>query len=176
LSLSYSSRQNIIYYETYKNIIDQLLEAAATQGYMMQVNYRPAKNIAIGANAGYRFSKQDPRPTKNLYTYVTFSSVPWLKASATISATLLETAYLSGSIYSLVLSRDLVPGKLNGGLGYRYADYKFQSTEAPLAQNFAEINLTWRILKKLFCSVNYEGTFEKANTFNRVYINLTQRF
>ena len=52
---------------------------ASTQGYMFQANYRPTKNLSIGANAGYRFSKLDPRPSKNLYSYVTYSNVPWIK-------------------------------------------------------------------------------------------------
>jgi hypothetical protein len=143
---------------------------------MFQVNIRPVKNLTIGANAGYRFSKQDPRPTKNLYTYLTYSNVPWLNASATISATLLETSYLSGNIYSFGLSRDLVPGKLYGGIGYRYVKYKFQSAETPLVQNMAELNLTWRLMKKLSCSFNYEGTFEKGINYDRIFVNLTQRF
>ncbi len=176
LSLSYSARQNIIYYETYKNIIDQLLEAATLQGYMFQVSYRPGKNISAGANAGYRFSKQDPRASKNLYAYFTYSNVPWLKASATISATLFETGYMNGSIYSLALTRDLIPGKLDGEIGYRYVDYHFVTSESPLVQNMAEMNLTWRVIKKLSLSLNFEGTFEKQNNYQRVYVNLTKRF
>jgi hypothetical protein len=176
LSISYSERQNIIYYETYKSIIDQLLEEATMRGFMFQVNYRPIKNMTIGANAGYRYSKKDPRPSKNLYTYVTYSIVPWINASATVSATLLETAYLSGSIYSLGLSRDVIPGKLYGGVSYRHVNYKFQSAESPLIQNMGEMNLTWRIMKKLSLAANYEGTFEKGRNYDRIYVNLTQRF
>jgi hypothetical protein len=176
LSISYSSRQNIVYYETYKTIIDQLLEQASMQGYMFQVNVRPVKNMTIGANVGYRYSKPDPRPSKNLYSYLTYSNLPWLKASATISATFLETSYLSGNIYSLGLSRDLIPGKVYGGIGYRYVNYKFVSNETPAIQNMAELNLTWRIMKKLSLSANYEGTFEKTANYDRIYVNLTQRF
>jgi outer membrane receptor protein involved in Fe transport len=176
LSISYSNRQNIIYYETYKSIIDQLLDESTMQGYMFQVNYRPGKKLSIGANAGYRFSKQDPSPSKNLYTYVTYSSVPWINASATLSATLMETSYINGKIYSLGFSRDIIPGKLYGGIGYRYVDYKFVNAETPLRQNMAEMDLTWRIMKKLSCSLNYEGTFEKGRNYERIYVNLTQRF
>jgi len=176
LSLSYSTRQNIIYYETYKTIIDQLLAMANTQGYTFQVNYRPGKNISMGANAGYRFSKQDPRPSKNLYSYITYSNVPWINASATISATIMETTYLLGSIYSAGLSRDLIPGKLYGGLNYRYVKYKFTNAEDPLVQNMAEMNLTWMVAKKFSLSMNYEGTFEKGRNYDRVYVNLTKRF
>jgi hypothetical protein len=176
LSLSYSARQNIIYYETYKNIVEQLLDMEGTQGYMFQANYRPGKNISLGANAGYRFSKLDPRPTKNLYSYITYSNVPWIHASATLSATLMETSYTAGQIYSLGLSRDLLPGKLYGGLTYRFVNYNFVNNEDPLTQHMGEVNLTWRVMKKLLCSLNYEGTFESQRNYNRVYINLTQRF
>jgi len=176
LSLSYSARQNIIYYETYKNIVEQLLDMEGTQGYMFQANYRPGKNISLGANAGYRFSKLDPRPTKNLYSYITYNNVPWIHASATLSATLMETSYTAGQIYSLVLSRDLLPGKLYGGLTYRFVNYNFVNNEDPLTQHMGEVNLTWRVMKKLLCSLNYEGTFESQRNYNRVYINLTQRF
>ena len=176
VSLSYSARQNIVYYETYKSIIDQLLDESTLQGYMLQLNYRPIKNLAVGANAGYRFSKNDPGPTKNLYSYVTYSSVPFINASATLSATILETGYMSGNIYSLGFARDLLPGKLYGGISYRYVKYKFISNETPLSQNMGEINLTWRMMKKLSFSFNYEGTFEKDRHFDRIYVNLTQRF
>lgn len=176
LSLSYSARHNIIYYETYKNIIDQLLEMAGTQGYMLQANYRPGKKISLGANAGYRFSKQDSRPTKNLYSYITYSDLPVLHATATLSATLMEAPYLNGQIYSLGLSRDLLPGKIYGGFNYRFVKYKFGSSTDQLIQHMAEINLSLRVMKKLLCSMNYEGTFETQRNFNQVYINLTQRF
>jgi hypothetical protein len=176
LSVSYSNRQNIIYYETYKNIIDQLLYASTMQGYTFQVNFHPGKKISIGANAGYRFGKTDPKPSKNLYSYITYSNVPWLNASATLSVTLMQTSYINGSIYSLGLSRDIIPGKLYGGVGYRYVDYNFVNTEAPLKQNMAEMDLTWSIMKKLSLSLNYEGTFEKGRNYERVYVNLTKRF
>jgi len=176
LSLSYSERKNIIYYETYKDIVSRLLETSKMQGFTFQVNYRPINNISIGSNAGYRFSKQDPRPSRNLYSYLTINNVPGLNVSTTISATLAETSYLSSNIYSLGISRDLVPGKLNAGVNYRYVHYKFQNAEMALTQNMGEFNLTWRILKKLSCSVNYEGTFEKARNYNLIYANITQRF
>ncbi len=176
LSISYSNRQNIIYYETYKSIVDQLLAASTMQGYMFQVNYRPGKKLSFGANAGYRFSKTDPIPSKNLYTYMTYSNLPWINASVTLSATLMKTSYINGNIYSLGLSRDIVPGILSGGIGYRYVDYKFVNSETPLIQNMAEMDLTWRIMKKLSFSLNYEGTFETGRNYDRIYVNLTQRF
>jgi hypothetical protein len=176
LSVSYSARQNVVYYETYKNILEQIIDPETMQGFMFQVNYNPVKYLSVGVKAGYRYRKSDPKPSKNLYGYVTYSRIPVLNMSATISATFLETSYISGKIYSLVMSRDLVRGKLYGGLGYRYVDYHYFSTESSIPQNMAECNLNWNIYKKLSLSLNYEGTFEKINKYNRLYINVTQRF
>jgi len=177
LSVSYSALQNVIYYETYpKNIVERMLELATVQGFMFQVNYQPIKYLSIGVQAGYRDSKQDPKPTKNLYGYVTYSRIPGINVSATLSASVLETSYISGRIYGLGLFRDLVPGKLSAGLDYKYVSYKFVSGETPLVQNTGEVNLTWRIIKKLSCALYVEGTFDKNSIFNRLYINITQRF
>jgi len=173
-TLSYNARQNIIYYETYKNIIDQLNDETL-QGFRFQVNASPFRNFSLGATAAYRYRKDDPSATRNLYAYATYSSVPFIRASLTGSFTWLETGYVKGKIYSIGLNKDLVAGKLSGGLSYRYVDYTFANSENALAQNLAEINLMWRIMKKLSFSVYYEGTFESINHYHRIYINLTQR-
>ncbi len=177
VSLSYSNRQNVVYYETYdKDFIERLLDTEGTQGYLFQVNYRPGRSVFMGVKTGYRLRKQDPLPTKNLYAYVTMSRVPSVHASVTISATLLETSYLSGKIFSIGLNKELVPAKLDGSIGYRLVQYDFLNSESSLTQNMGELSLTYRIMKKLYCSLNVEGTFEKEYNYQRLYFNITQRF
>lgn len=176
LSFSYSSRKNVVYYETYKNYLDRLIDPEATQGYLLQVTGRPVRNLAIGASGAYRFQKEDPRPTKNLYTYITYSQIPGVLLDATASFTLLSTSYLGGNIYSLGLSRDIIPGKLFAGIQYRYVDYNYVSAETPIVQNVGEVNLSWRIYKKIALSVYYEGTFEPDTQFNRIYAQFNLGF
>lgn len=176
ISLSYSSRTNIIYYESYKDIVDRLLNEDATQGLMAQITYRPLKMMTVGLKGSYRLQKKDLKPTQNAYAYITYSRIPGINASATLSATNMQTAYLTGNIYSLNFSKDLLKGGLYGSIGYRYVDYSFYNGEMRQKQNMAELNLTARITKKLYCSLNYEGTFEKSTNLNHVYINITQRF
>lgn len=176
VGLSYSSRQNVIYYETYKDFVERLLENEALQGWRFRINARPVKYLALGVNAGYRYRKEDPRPSKNVYGYATYSHVPGINVSITLSATWLETSYLNGNIYSLGISREILPGKLNGGLKYRHVDYLYRNAEMGLAQNVFEANLYWQIYRKLSLSVYYEGTFEDQVSYNRLYINLSQRF
>lgn len=175
-TLSYNARQNIIYYETYKNIIDQYLNDEALQGFRLQVNSSPFRNFSLGATAAYRYRSGDPNQTKNLYLYAGYSSVPYIDASITASFTLLEAGYLKGKIYSIGLSKDLFPGRLSAGINYRYVDYDYYNTEVRQTQNMAELNLMWRIYGKLSLSAYYEGTFEKVNSYNRIYLSLTQRF
>ncbi len=176
LSVSYSARENVIYYETYKTIVDRLLESATVQGYSFQVSYQPVKLLSIGLNASYRDSKTDPRPSRNLYGYLTYNRIPGIGVAATLSATTLETSYMTGKIYSLGISRDLIAGILSAGLDYRYVSYKFYGNETMPLQQMGEFNMMWRMMKKLSLAFFYEGTLEQKSTFNRLYVNLTQRF
>lgn len=176
LTVSYSARQNLIYYETYKDFVERLIDEATLQGYKFQINYRPFKYMSLGVKAGFRSRKDDPVPTKNLNAYMSYSRVPWIKASATLSATLLETAYVSGGVYSLHLNRDIIPRKVFAGFGYRYVDYINQLTKLPFNQHVGDINITWKIWKKISLSVAYEGVFEGADNYNRVYVRLNTRF
>jgi len=175
MSFSYSARKNVIYYETYKSFLDRLLDPDTWQGYMLQVNYTPVQKLSIGVTGSYRYMPQDPRRSKNLYGYVTYSQIPGIGISATVSVTLLSTSYIQGNIYSAGISRDFVKGKLNAGLAYRYVDYKYY-TEGSLPQNIGEASLTWRIYKRIAFSVYYEGTFEKEHQYNRIYGQLNLGF
>jgi hypothetical protein len=176
LSFSYSARQNIIYYETYKNWLDELLDSETLQGYLLQVAVRPVKKMSIGATGGYRFQKDDPGPTKNLYGYFTYSQIPGIGISTTLSLTLLQTGYLNGNIYGIGISRDFFRGKLYFGLGYRYVDYRYHESGPAVVQHLAEANLTWRIYRKISISCYYEGTFEQQDQFNRIYGQLNVGF
>ncbi len=177
ISLSYSARQNVIYYETYKTYLETLLDNQTMQGYSLQVNYTPVNKLSVGATASYRFSKTDPKPTQNLYAYLTYSQIPGINTSVTVSTILLRTGYLNGRIYSAGLSKDLASGKLYMGLTYRYVDYHYYNTEyLPTYQNMGEFSLSWRIVRKLLFAVYYEGTFEKINQFHRLYAQINLGF
>jgi hypothetical protein len=173
---SYDARNNIIYYETYKNFIDQLLEEEMRQGLRFSFNYRPWKRVAIGMNTGYRYQRNTPGDSKNMNGYVTVSQVPGLLVSATASVTLIHSPYLDGLVYGLRMSRDIIKGKLYGELQYRIADYAYQHTEAHINQSIAGCNLSWRLTKKLSFAVNYEGEIQTGHLNNRMYTNLIQRF
>ena len=173
---SYDARKNVIYYETYKTLVDRVLENELRQGFRLQGSYRITPDITFGLQAGYRFLKSDPHTSRNIYSYISYSQIPWAYISATLSATILESAYLNGKIYSLNLTRDFFKSKVQSGIGYRYVDYRLPENFISLPQNIAEASFSWQVMDKMSISVSYEGTFEKQDQYNRIYFQIRKRF
>jgi hypothetical protein len=176
ISGSYDARKNVMYYETYKSYIDRILEDEIRQGFRLQATYSITRNLVLGVQSGYRYLKSDPHPSKNLYGYLSYTQIPGVNVSATLSATYVESSYLNGKIFGLTLSRDFIEGKLSTGLGYRYVDYNLPENQSSVPQNIAEMNMSVQIPWGLSFSVNYEGTFEKTDQFHMVYLQLRKRF
>ena len=173
---SFDSRNNIIYYESYKNFIDQLLEDETRQGFRFNVNYRPVKKLSIGVNAGYRYQKDTPGDSKNLNAYVTYTRIPLIEASGTATVTLIHSPYVDGIVYGARISKDLIKGKLFGELQYRIAEYGYRNVEIPIEQSILGLNLSWRMTKMLAFSANYETEIQNSKWNNRIYTSLIQRF
>lgn len=175
-SLSYSNRNNLIFYESYKDLVDRLIEQTSLQGFGVSVNYRPINKLSLGVRGTYRSRESDIRATKNLNAYISYLSIPGINTTATLSGTYLETSYLNGTIYSLNLSKDIVKRKLFGGLNYRYVAYHYTFTDLKTKQHIAALNLNWRIYHNLRASMAVEAIFENDYQYQRIYFNITKRF
>jgi hypothetical protein len=132
--------------------------------------------VTIGSNAGYRYQKDNPSSSKNLNSYIRFSSVPGIKASVTASVVLIHSAYLNGTVFGARISRDIVKGKLFGQLEARKVQYRYNNIEVPLNQSILGLNLSWRLTRKLSIAVNFEGEFQNRQMSGRLYTNLIKRF
>lgn len=173
---SYDNRKNVIYYETFKNYIDRLLEDASRQGVQLRVNYRPIKYMSVGLSSSYRVRENDVRPTKNINGFIGYNQIPWIKVSTMLSANLLQTSYLTGKIYGVRLGKDFFDSKLSSSINYRYVDYNFESDTDRLSQQIGELDLSFRFNRKFSMSVNYEATFENENDYHRIYFSAIMRF
>ncbi len=176
LSGTYDARNNVIYYETYKDYLSTLIEVQTRQGLGFYANYTIAKNLYSGFRVGYRFQKKDLRPTKNAYLFITWSNIAKSLVSATLSSTILETNYLQGNVFNLRLSRPFMSGRMNLGGAYSFVNYKIMNGESNFRQHIAEINFTTEIVKRFSVALNVEADFEKTNQFYRAYIQLRKRF
>lgn len=173
---SYDNRKNVIYYETFRNYTDEILQQASRQGFRARINYRPINFLNIGLDGGTRFREGDQRHSNTFRAYTTYTRVPLIKASLTLSANLMQTSYLDGQVYGARLSKDLAKGKLFAMFNYRMVNFDYINTSTHLNQHIGEIDLAYRVNKKLYFSVNFETTFQEDNTYNRVYLNLRRKF
>ena len=176
VSASYDARKNVMYYETYKTLIDTVLEKEMRQGLRLQANYQITKNLVFGIQSGYRFLQTDPHPSKNINGYLTYSQFQGLNLSATLSATYLESSYMTGKIAGISLSKDFLKGKIHTGLGYRYINYTLPESLLNPVQHNMELNLNWQFYRNLSLSAYYEATFEQSDRYNRIYAQLRIRF
>lgn len=168
LSMTYDARKNVYYYQTYKNRIDSLLEKETRQGLRFRFNYRPFKYFSWGGNAGYRLHTPYSTESLNAVSYLTYSNLPWINSSLTLTGTALKTANINGFIYGASMSRDFLDGKLAAEIEYRKA--------LIFAQDIAELSIFWRISKNLMLSTDLEMTIEQNTIFSRSFINLSYRF
>jgi hypothetical protein len=176
LAVSYDARKNIYYYETYKNYVDSLLDKETRQGFKFQFNYQPFNRLSWGGTAGYRLATATSNQSLNGYTYLTYSQLPFIDASITINATMLKTTYMNGMIYGGSLSRDFFKGKVYAELSYQNVNYTFATT-TQLLENIADLNLSWRITRKLIFSMDLEAMKDtNSNLQGRLFFNITQRF
>lgn len=172
LSASYDNRKNVIYYETFRNISEEILQQASRQGIRFRVNYRPVNYWIVGTSVGTRFQKNDPRPTRTFNGFTTWSKVPAINATLSLNANLMQTSYLDGQIYGARLSKDLVQGKIYSTLNYRWVEFKYLNSVKNLRQNIGEIDFSYQFNKSLYLSVNFETTFQEKDIFNRLYLSL----
>lgn len=176
-SLSYDQRNNVIYYESYKNFIDRLIEDETRQGFRFGVNIRPFKYVTWSINTGWRFQKSDINVSKNLNSYLSFNRVPWLNIRASLTANFLKTNYIDSKIYGLRINKDIIRGKLSAEGYLRFVNYRYLGYDNTVRQKIGGMSLSVRLMHKLSLYLYYEGTLtDKNELFNRFNTKIIQRF
>lgn len=174
LNLSYDARRNVIYYETFKNFIETLLDNEMRQGLRGNINIHPFANLFAGVNAGYRFRKGDPTPSNDLGAYISYNSIPLLTISPSLSFTRIKSAFISGNIYGIMISKSIDILNSNISLGYRNSDYTFSKTISAI-QNSVSANFSVSLLRKIYFNIGWEGLFEKKRSTGRLIADITSR-
>ena len=174
---SYDNRKNVIYYETYRSYLDQLINQETRQGLRLQVNYKVSKFIYANVSGFYRYQSNKSEPTKNYVANLSFSQLPGLKAMLNLNANWMNTYYFNGTIYGVTFNKDLFNGFLSTELSYRKVDYTFVDKEQPnMLQDILSFSANMYTKKRTSLMLSYEGTFEPTVNYGRYYITLTQRF
>lgn len=162
-SISYDNRRNIIYYESYKNYIDQLIENETRQGLRAGVNFHPLGFIMWGINASWRFQKSNANDSKNLNSYLSFNRIPVIKASVSLTANYLRTSYINSRIFGVKMTKDIFKGKVNGEAYYRKVNYYYPVYGYFTRQNIVGGSISWQVLKQISLYGFVEKTFDNQN-------------
>jgi hypothetical protein len=172
---TYDARRNVVYYETYKFIIDTLFQNQLRQGLRFNTNIRPVNNLYLGLNAGYQFKSGDIQPSKNYGGYLNYINFPLFDINPSLNFMKIMSNYVNGTDAGGKLSK-YFPSGMSIAIGYRKLIYHFTTVSEKIDQNIFSSDLSFILFGNLSLSINYEGVFESSNTFSRFFIDLTTRF
>jgi hypothetical protein len=172
---TYDARRNVVYYETYKFIIDTLFQNQLRQGLRFNTYIRPVNNLFVGLNAGYQFRSGDVQPSKNYGGYLNYINSPIFDINPSLSFIKIMSNYINGTDAGGKLSKYFSNG-MGISVGYRKLIYQFTTVSDKIDQNILSSDLSFILFGSLNLSINYEGVFESSNTFSRLFIDLTTRF
>lgn len=175
LYTSYDARKNVIYYETFKNLADLIVENETRQGFRMQVMYKPFKNSILSSTAGYRYKPGDQAASENLNSYFSYYKKLWIIDNLSVNHTWLSSGYLKGNQYALNFSRDFDKINMYSTLNLRVVDYHFNYNNLRMFQKIANLSLNWKFKHNFQVSLDYEATFDES-FYNNVYFALIKRF
>jgi len=176
LSTSYDNRKNVIYYESYKNSVAQLLEQEARQGASLQFNLTNLGKVSAGYRYGYRMPSATENSYKTMSGYLTWNEIGASKITATLSGFLTQSESISGKALNLNASRDFFNRKLFADCGYQLVAYGFLGNELYNFQHIASIGVNWKMYKKLYLSLNFEEIFEDSNLYEYLAVRVKYRF
>jgi len=177
LMVSYDSRKQIIYYETFQTEIERLLDDdLARQGVRARLNVRPTKIIWMGASYSTRFQNGEQNKSDNIYGYITLTKIPAVGGRLNAAYNMNTSRYLKSNILSVRYSRDLVKNKLNADFYYRMADYDYENQLTKYKQNYYGMSLFYRISTSWQFNISGEmSQLEEENSY-RFYTQITKRF
>lgn len=180
---SYDRRQRVIYYETYRNDVEVMLDDDDTrQGARVRLNFRPTKGLGLGAAYNRRFQSDGANASENAQLFLNYNKDPRGFGRWSVQANRNTSSYVRSDIISFRHSRTLIPKYLNMSLYYRMIEYIYgnRSDGSPLAarasQRYYGADLTLNMARTLTFTVLGEMSTIAIERNYRVNMSLTKRF
>lgn len=176
-SVSYDSRKNIIYYESYKNYIDQLIDNETRQGFRAGINIHPINLLTWGINASWRFQQDGSNGSKNVNSYLNFSRIPLIKSSLSVTANYLRTSYINSRVFGARMSKDFFKGKVNGEVYYRKVNYIYPLYGYTTKQDIVGGDVSLQIGRHVGLYAFFEQTLDsQGNDYSMINTKIMYRF
>lgn len=180
---SYDSRKRVIYYETFRNDVEVMLDDDdARQGARLRLNVKPMKALAGGAAYSRRFQADGANPSENIQLFLNFSKDPKGLGRWSMQANRNTSSYLRSDVLSFRHSRTLIPKRLDMSLYYRAVEYIYgnRTDGSPLAARtslrYYGADMMLNLARTLTFTVLGELSTIRDERNYRVNMSLTKRF
>jgi len=173
-NLSYDSRRNVYFLESFKNSIDSLIENELRQGFRISTFIRPISLLFINLQYSQRETRKDQKSSNNYGATIGFNYLPIVKTNLSLSYYNYQTSFIDGKNYSIYLSKNLFDDVLMTG-NFRLYEFTQVQSQRKFIDRFVELGLFINIIKNLSLSIDFE---QKLNNEKSGYlmIDLTNRF
>jgi hypothetical protein len=173
-NLSYDSRRNVYFLESFKNSIDSLIENELRQGFRISTFIRPISLLFINLQYSQRETRKDQKSSNNYGATIGFNYLPIVKTNLSFSYYNYQTSFIDGKNYSIYLSKNLFDDVLMTG-NFRLYEFTQVQSQRKFIDRFVELGLFINIIKNLSLSIDFE---QKLNNEKSGYlmIDLTNRF
>ncbi len=174
LSISYDTRKNVYYIESFKNSIDTLFENALRQGFRISAFIRPINLFFINLQFGTRETRQDQKASNNYGATIGFNYLPIIYSSLSFGFNKIQNSFITGTNYSSYFSKNLFDD-LMINLNFRLYEFRQNSTKRLFIDRFLEFGAYANIFRNLSFSITFE---QKLNSDKSKFLmlDLTNRF
>ena len=174
-SLSYDSRLRVIYYETLKTEVEQLLEDEARQGFRLSLNARPFNWVYAGVNISTRFQRNETNKSRNINVFMGFRQIPYIDGKFNITFNTNKSDYLESQIFSLRYQRSF--GKiLTTDVYIRDVSYEYAFNEWQDNQVYYGLNVNLRITRQRSIQLLFERAIRSREVNHRLNARAVNRF
>lgn len=133
--VSYDTRQQILFFETFDNEVEQLLSNQGMQnGARIRLNYRSRGGWMVSGGYHRRFGRED-RVANNANLSIGHSNIPWIGGRFVVRGNLNSNSYLSSEVVSARYSNSFAKGNVNWGIYGRMLNYhniRYENVAYPL--------------------------------------------
>lgn len=176
-NVSYDTRKQILYYETFKSDIEQRLQNdESKQGLRLRVNVRPYKYINIGLSYSRRFQKDGSNKSNNINGSISWSKVLVIGGRLSAYFNMNKSNYLNSKTMTFRYSRYLFKNKLSTDIYFRRVYYDYLNNEIKERQNYYGANIAYYINKILSIRVMGEIATRPEEKNYRINTGIIARF
>ncbi|MFY0598867.1 MAG: hypothetical protein JXR03_04290 [Cyclobacteriaceae bacterium] len=178
LSMSYDTRRNIIYYETFQTYLERLIaDDQARQGIRARVNVKVTKTLTVGAAYGKRYQSSLQNSSNNYSGFATLRNTPLIGGTLTANVNVNQSDYLYTMATTFRHNRYYFKNKVNASTYLRSVIYGYMpERDMVIAQQFLGSSINYRFGQNITFGGLAEFSLRKAEYRNRFNLQLTKRF